>query len=71
MICGVLLQALGVNSSKDRDTLRKKLKDLKSAMEKEKKQYERLQKEREKMSKQSGSGASAAAKRKKFPFGKS
>ena len=58
---------MGVNNSKDRDLVRKKVKELKSAMEKEKKQIEREQKAREKLEKQS----TVPVKKKKFPFGKS
>lgn len=75
MILSFFPQALGVNSSKDRDTIRKRVKDLKSAMEKERKERDRLQKERERMSRQAGStstsaSSSSSSKKKKFPFGK-
>jgi neurabin len=56
------LQTLGVNSSKDRDLVRKKVKDLKSAMEKERKERERVQKERARIA--------SSGKKKKFPFSK-
>ena len=60
----LLLQALGVVSANDRTTLKKKVKDLKTALEKERKQQEREQKARDKLEKQ------ASGKKKKFVFGK-
>ena len=51
-------------SANDRTTLKKKVKDLKTALEKERKQQEREQKARDKLEKQ------ASGKRKKFVFGK-
>ncbi|KAI0228890.1 Sterile alpha motif domain-containing protein 14 [Lamellibrachia satsuma] len=61
---GTKLKALGVISANDRTTLKKKVKDLKTALEKERKQQEREQKARDKLEKQ------ASGKRKKFVFGK-
>ena len=60
-----------MNTSKDRDLLKKKLKDMKAAIERERKQEEREQKARERLlrqAQQSASGGSAGApvKRKKF-----
>jgi 50S ribosomal subunit-associated GTPase HflX len=51
------LQGLGVSNSKDRDLIRKKVKDLKSAMERERKQREKEQKAREKLERQAGSAS--------------
>ena len=47
-------QGMGISNSKDRDLIRKKVKDLKSAMERERKQKEKEQKAREKLEKQAG-----------------
>ena len=55
---------LGVNSANDRTALKKKLKDLKTALDRERKQQEREQKARDKLEKQ------ATGKKKKFAFGK-
>ena len=59
-----LFQSLGVNSNTDRATLKKRIKDLKAAIEKERKQLEKEQRARDKLEKQ------ASTKKKKFPFGK-
>ena len=56
---------LGISSSRDRDLLKKKVKELKSALEKERKQQEKERKARERLEKQA-----VTDKRKKFPFGK-
>ena len=48
---------LGVSSTKDRDLLKKKIKDLKTAVEKEKKQLEKEQKAREKLEKQAATNS--------------
>ena len=45
-------QALGVTNAKDRDALKKKVKELRAAIEREKKQQEKQQKERERLEKQ-------------------
>ena len=57
----VYFQTLGVNSSNDKNVIKKKIKELKSAIEKERKQQEKAQKAKEKLE---GKG------RKKFVFGK-
>lgn len=44
-------QALGVTSSQDRALLKKKIKDLKVAMEKAKRNREKVEKQREKLRK--------------------
>ena len=59
-----VLQMLGVNSATDRTLLKKKVKDLRTALERERKQHEREQKAREKLS------GSLGGKKKKFAFGK-
>ena len=58
---------MGLQNAKDRDLIKKKIKDLKSGIERERKQLEKEQKARDKLEKQSGGGA---AKKKKFPFSK-
>ncbi len=65
VIC-LLLQTLGIQNSKDRDVIKKKIKDMKSAIERERKQQEKEQKAREKLEKQ----AAGQTKKKKFPFTK-
>ena len=55
------LQSLGVNSSNDKNVIKKKIKDLKAAIEKERKQQEKAQKAKEKLEGKS---------KKKFGFGK-
>ena len=57
---------LGVQNSNDRNSIKKRIKDLRTALEKEKKQHEKEQRAREKLEKQSG-----LYKKKKFGFGKS
>ena len=47
---------MGITNSKDRDLIRKKVKDLKSAMDRERKQREKEQKAREKLERQAGGG---------------
>ena len=61
LVC-FLLQALGVSSSSDRAALKKRIKDLKAAIDKERKQQEKEQRARDKLEKQS------STKKKKFPF---
>ena len=56
-----ILQSLGVNSSNDKNVIKKKIKDLKAAIEKERKQQEKAQKAKEKLEGKS---------KKKFGFGK-
>ena len=50
------LQSLGIQNSKDRDQLKKKVKELKTAVERERKQREKEQKAREKLEKQATTG---------------
>lgn len=57
-----MLQNLGITNAKDRDLLKKKVKELKSNIEKEKKQQEKERKAREKLEKQS------AGKKTRNPF---
>jgi neurabin len=67
------LKVIGVNSSKDRDQLKKRLKDMRAALERERKQSERDQKLRERLSRQVGpqktSPPGGPIKKRKF-FGK-
>ena len=56
---------MGIQNTKDRDSIKKKIKDLKTAIERERKQMEKEQKARDKLEKQAG-----AQKKKKFPFSK-
>jgi len=72
----VILQALGMSSSKDRDLLKKRLKDMRAALERERKQQERDMKARERLARQvlhqksySSSSPSGPIKKRKF-FGK-
>lgn len=56
-----LLQSLGITSTKDRDILKKKIKEIKTALDKDKKQQEKEQKAKEKQEKQ------ALRKKSKWP----
>jgi neurabin len=60
------LKTIGIQNAKDRDLIKRKAKDLKSAIERERKQIEKEQKARDKLEKQAG----GPAKKKKFPFTK-
>lgn len=57
-----ILQSLGITSTKDRDILKKKIKEMKTALDKDKKQQEKEQKAKEKLEKQ------ALKKKAKWPW---
>lgn len=48
----IFVQSLGITASKDRDILKKKIKEIKTALEKHRKQIEKEQKAKEKLEKQ-------------------
>ncbi len=58
----IFFQTLGVNNSNDKNVIKKRIKDLKTAIEKERRQQEKAQKAKEKL--EGGKG------KKKFGFGK-
>lgn len=60
----LVLQTIGMENNKERDMLKKNIKDLKSSLDRQKKQQEKEQKARERIEKQ------AAPKKKKFSFNK-
>ena len=59
-------QTMGVQS-KDRDSIKRRVKDMRTEIERDKKMQEKQQKAREKLEKQA---VSSQTKKKKFPFGK-
>jgi len=61
-----LFQLYGIIASKDRDLLKKKLKDVRAALERERRQDEREQKMKERLARQSPTSAGVAKKKKFF-----
>ena len=62
----ICFQTIGINASKDRDLLKKKLKDLRVAIDRDHKQEERELKVRERLAKLATQGTNAIKKKKFF-----